>query len=518
MKYLKHRLVLIVGFLVCFTSIQSLSQPTATAAEIKQVQDVLDEMKKLKDGGKRDNDPAIIELAKKAIHLADSFYKVTAPGNVVGGEAQYDPEVRGEGVARQIGDKVRVRVGPKAFTSPGWLISTKIHEFLHASQASDGRWPPVPVVPERFEDIPGATMEEKLKFLEELEAKLKKLTKSSSINEVEAYDEEIKKAAETGLDSAELAEVQSRRRSHFNKLDSANKAKIDQAKTNGETYKTVMLPSSGRSMAALTRNSELFVSGNVLAEERMLVTFRGSQVVEGNVVTAEIDGKTVDARTNSQGKAFLDMSAIATGITSATTAIIRITDPKGRAISTTTTSVEPGSPMIFNQPEMISLPANLPCNDVVTIPGNNLGAESNLVIGEQFQETLSASDREMTVFTDSKTGTQPAFVVTSSGVSQSQAVNMYALNFSLPQNSITPKEVVAAKLSYESIPEGTKLVFTNGSPQTVTMAIPGGECSGNRCIVTVSNNNGTIPVNITGKTRGNFKIGVEPQFNNSNQR
>ena len=65
---------------------------------------------------------------------------------------------------------------------------------------------------------------------------------------------------------------------------------------------------------------------------------------------------------------------------------------------------------------------------------------------------------------------------------------------------------------YESIPVGTKLIFTNKSPETVKMTIPGAQNAANECIYTVAEKNGTMPVNITGILRGNFKIALDTEF------
>jgi hypothetical protein len=525
MKHVKLYCVLIIGLLLCAGPIQTFAQePTASKEQRDEIQKAIDDVNKaIKEKGK--DDPSIKELAKKAIDLADKYYKINTPDNVDGGEAEYDPGVGGEGVTHPNGKKAKVKVGPKAFTTPGWLASTKLHEFVHATQLADGRWviPETPAVPDDWDGVPGNTDDEKFKYLEDLKNKLKalleKLTKSRNINETEAYDKEVENAKKTGLSPEELADVEKRRKSHFDSLDAANQKKINDEQTAGETYKTAMLRSTGKSMFVLTRNSELYVAGSVLSEERMQVTFRGTstQAVEGNVVTAELVGKTTQAKTDKEGHAILDISEIAGGLVGTAVATITVFDSKGNQISTANTTVEQGHPMIFDRPQIGRLPDNIPGSEVVTIPGKNLGADAHLVLGEQFQETLSASDKELTVFTDCKPGTQPAYVVTASGVSQSQTVNVYSIDFSLPKSSITPKEVVMAQVHFESIPVGTKLIFTNISPETIKMSIPGGQNAANECIYTVTEPNGTIPVNITGRTRGGFKISLNTEFKNGNQ-
>jgi hypothetical protein len=50
------------------------------------------------------------------------------------------------------------------------------------------------------------------------------------------------------------------------------------------------------------------------------------------------------------------------------------------------------------------------------------------------------------------------------------------------------------------------------------MTIPGAQNAANECVYTVRENNGTIPVNITGILRGNFTIALNPVFSNTIQK
>jgi hypothetical protein len=210
------------------------------------------------------------------------------------------------------------------------------------------------------------------------------------------------------------------------------------------------------------------------------------------------------------------MATIATGISGTAVAIIKTFDGAGKELGSFTTTVQPGVPAVFSRPQVEALPNNLPGGEAVTIRGQNLGADAQMVLGNQIQETLSASDKEITIFCDGRPGSQPAFAVTSNGVSKSQMVNIYGLNFNLPKSSISPREVVAAQVNYESIPVGTKLIFTNISPETVKMNIPGGQNTATECVFTVTKENGTIPVNITGISKGSFRVGLDLQFKDNN--
>lgn len=263
---------------------------------------------------------------------------------------------------------------------------------------------------------------------------------------------------------------------------------------------------------AQVRTPTLYVTGTVLSDEKMLVSVRDTKTIEGKVVSAELNGKKTEAKTDKKGHAILDFSSIAAGLVSPTVAVIKTFDKNGNLISSANTTVQKGNSRIPAHPVIEQLPANLPTREAVTIPGRNLGADAKLICGDQIQETLSASDREMTVFTDAPTGKQSAYVVTPNGVSESQDVNIYSIDFLLYDNSILPKQNVQAQVHYESIPAGTKLIFTNKSPETIKMTIPGGQNAANECIYTVTDKNGSLPVNITGLIKGNFQIALDWSF------
>ncbi len=483
MNYSKLKGALIIILLFWAGSLQIHAQLTPSEQGVKDIQKVLDEMEALKKAGKEADDPAIKALAKKAIHMADSAYKIPA-GNS-SGEPEYDPDNGGDGESERDGKKVKVTIGRGGFSSPGWLASTKLHEMAgHGNQSAGDTW---------YNDAKG-----------------------TEINEVEAYDAELADSTKNGLSQAEIAELKKRRKEHYDALDEADQKLIDDEKTAGKPYKLPVVAPPGKKKIAYSGAQQYFIAGTVLSDERMLVSVIGGKSIEGNVFTAEINGNKTEARTDENGDAILDFSEITAGILGTAEAIIKTFDSKGNEINSATTTVQQGTCAVSSRPVVGQLPDNLGSGDIVTIQGQNLGAETHLVLGDQMQETLSASDKELTVFCQSATGKQPAFVVTANGVSQSQAVNVYSIDISLPKSSITPKEVVIAQVHYKSMPVGTNLTFTNISPETVKMTITGGETKGDQCSYTVTEPNGSIPINITGRTRGNFKISMNPEFKNGN--
>jgi hypothetical protein len=261
-----------------------------------------------------------------------------------------------------------------------------------------------------------------------------------------------------------------------------------------------------------SQNTTLYVTGTVLADEKMLVTVRGTKTIEGTVVQAERNGMKTEARTDQKGHAILDFSAISAGLVREAIVVIKTFDANGKLIASSNTTVQPPQIHLSEKPVLDPLPKNIANGDPLLIPGKNLGSEAKLTCGDKQQETLAASDREMTVITNTNPGEQPLYVTTPNGVSENQHVNVYALDFSLPKNTIKPRELVQAQVHYESIPVGTKLIFTNKSTESVRMTIPGAQNTANECIYEVRENKGTIPVNITGLKRGGFKIVLDPKF------
>ncbi len=274
---------------------------------------------------------------------------------------------------------------------------------------------------------------------------------------------------------------------------------------------------------AQVRIPTLYVTGTVSSDEKMLVTVRDTKYIEGKVVSetykvsTDINGKKTEVNTDREGHALLDFSKIATGLINPTEVVIKSFDKKGNLVNSAKTMVYPWNTQIKKAPVLDKLPANLSNGEALTIHGQHLGAGTKFYCGDQVQETLASSDKEMIVFPRSQTGEQSVYVTTPNGVSQSQKVNIYTLGIELTKSSITPLENVQAMVHFESIPVGTKLIFTNLSPETINMTVPGGQNSAYECIYTVAEKNGSLPVNITGLIKGDFRIALNTDFVNEKE-
>ena len=144
---------------------------------LKPVQDLID---------KGDKDGAIAEAIKQ--------YGIDV--STAKGTPKFNASTKGEGATSKDGT---VNIGSKAFSSPGWLASSVGHEIVHTQQAAD-RW---------YTDPQG-----------------------TAINEIEAYDWEIKHANDNGLSAAEVTELNKRRKSYYDDLNADNKKIVD-----GGSYK-----------------------------------------------------------------------------------------------------------------------------------------------------------------------------------------------------------------------------------------------------------------------------------------
>ncbi|HLG18043.1 MAG TPA: hypothetical protein VJH03_26615 [Blastocatellia bacterium] len=457
------------------------AQVKPSAEQMKELQQAMDEVQKaLKDG-----DAAKIKDAKnKLIQLTDKHYKI--PSGNLSEEPSYDPDVEGEGETVRAGDdkkKVKTTIGEPAFFDPtdgktpsiGWLASTKIHEIGgHGAQAADGKW---------YTDDKGA-----------------------AINEIEAYDLEIKNAETTGLSKGEIDELKKRRQEWYDQLNEANKKKIDKG-----DYTLVLLPPAENSKTALIGQPAIFVSGEVYADEVATTTVRGPRTLEGCVVTTEVAGQTAEAKTDQRGGALLSLPDSVARLTTATTAIVRVFDSTGKEIARTQTRVLPGpAPDVVSRPIINDIPTDLRRGDVVTIPGSSLGRQCDVVVGNQIQETLASSVNQVTAYVDTpKLGPQEAWVRNPYGESKSFETNVFSFEVSAPRTTIRRGEQLTATAQYQSLRRGSEIRFKNNTPGVVTMNVAGARTAGDEAVLTVRDPNGSIPVNLRGLSAGAFSISYE---------
>lgn len=138
---------------------------------------------------------AVSKLVQKddrqgAINEAIKQYNIDTSGFK---EVRYDPD-QNPNLDAKVKDGV-MTIGPGAFRSPGYLASTIGHEAVHTQQEKGGRLINTP--------------------------------QGIQMNEVEAYDWEIKNADANGLDSIEKRTINRRRESHYNKLSPENQKRVD---------------------------------------------------------------------------------------------------------------------------------------------------------------------------------------------------------------------------------------------------------------------------------------------------
>jgi hypothetical protein len=444
--------------------------------EPKEIKDIKDLLKKVKEAEKAGKDDEVKKLKKEIIKKVDDYYKI--PKDNVDGDPEYDPNYDGDGKSEKSGKKVKVTLGEKTFTTPGWIASTKLHEMVgHGGQAAGDRW------------YEGA--------------------KGDAINDIEAYDLEIENAKKNGLTDDEIAELKRRRDQLYDGLNEENKKKMDE-----KDYTMAFAEPSHRSVGELAGKAQVFVAGEVTAEETMMVTVRGPRTVEGLVVTAEAGGKKVETRTDAQGHAILDFAAIGAGLATATVALVHVTDSNGNPISEGRTTIQPGSPGLPTRPQVSEFPKNVRSGDVVTMPGKSIGADCQLIVGNHQQEVLSASSREMTAFVDAPTvGPQPVYLLSSAGESQSKTVNFYTFNVQASKNTITRGEHITVTANYAGLPPGTEVAFTNMTPEIVRMnahgAAPG---QGAKSVVKTANPSGVITLDLVGESAGKFVITYDLHF------
>lgn len=263
-----------------------------------------------------------------------------------------------------------------------------------------------------------------------------------------------------------------------------------------------------RSLKAWAGQPRVFVAGEVSSQDEVVVTVRGTNSFQGMVVSAEANGRKTEAPVDSKGHAVLPMAALAAGGAAATLAVVHVIDSGRQDVAQAQTRITPGAGAAAAPPQVPALPRLIPNGDVVTIPGQNLGSQSQLVVGNRIQETLTASSKELTSFIDAPAaGAQTAYVQTPYGVSPSQTVHAYNFTVKLPQSTISRGQQVTAVAHYEGLPPGSEIEFTNASPTVVDMKVQGASrAPGKQNVFTVSQASGDCQVTLTGKRTGGFVV------------
>ncbi len=124
----------------------------------------------------------------EAIRLTIEYYQIDAS---IAMSITYDSSVSGEGETSEDG---YVYIGDAAFASPGWLATTIQHELVHVQQIED-TW-----------------------YLGE---------QGVAINEIEAYDLEIRNAEQNNLTEEQIEELHERRKDWYDMLSDENKERVD---------------------------------------------------------------------------------------------------------------------------------------------------------------------------------------------------------------------------------------------------------------------------------------------------
>lgn len=467
--------------LIAFGSLAGLHLGTApqgkpTSDQQKEIEKAIKDVQDALKGGDKDK---IKDAKNKAILLTDKYFKI--PQDNLDGDPTYDPDETSEGSSvpsKANKGKIKVTLGEKAFfwspdgPNPAALASVKIHEILgHGAQNAGGHW---------YTD-----------------------DKGTAIQEIEAYQKELDNAKAIGLSDAEIAAIKERIKAWRDKLNDANKKKVDK----GDYILSFLAPGDD-SQKALAGTAQLFVTGDVYAGELATTTVRGPSGFDGYVIETELDGSKTETKVGDNGQAIINWAKAAASVTAITTAIVRVFDASHKEVAHGQCNVRPGAaPDIIDPPSVSAIPANLRKGDVITVHGSNIGNNCQMVLGNQIQETLASSANELTTFVHPATlGSQDCYLRSPYGESQSFTTNLYSFVTSAPGRTIVRGEQTAVAAQYESLPPGTVVRFVNLTPGVVRMTVPGATMEGDTAAVTLTNAAGMIRVNLTGLTGGTFRI------------
>ena len=128
------------------------------------------------------------------------------------------------------------------------------------------------------------------------------------------------------------------------------------------------------------------------------------------------------------------------------------------------------------------------------------------------QENLATSNSQITAFVSAPVGLQPGYAVTPFGISQSQTSQFYSFNLAATQNTIARGQHLTVSAQYAGLPTGTQITFTDATPEVVNMQAQGGTCSGQQCVVRISEPSGTVSLDLLGQSAGKFVIEYQINF------
>jgi len=215
-------------------------------------------------------------------------------------------------------------------------------------------------------------------------------------------------------------------------------------------------PPTTRSQSAFPGQPRLFVAGQVAPQDEMVVTVRSTSSFQGMVVSAESNGRKTEAQVDSDGHAVVPVAALAVGAAAASIIAVHVLDSSRQEVAQAQTQINPAVTAAAGPPQVPALPALIPNGDVITVPGQNLGPQSQLILGNRIQETLSASGAELTSFIDAPAvRPQTAYVRTPYGTSPSQTVTAYNFTVRASQTTITRGQDVQVTAHWKGLPPGS---------------------------------------------------------------
>jgi hypothetical protein len=251
------------------------------------------------------------------------------------------------------------------------------------------------------------------------------------------------------------------------------------------------------------------------------MTSRGRSITGTVTVETEDGEKLTEVVPDEEGHFSIDFGDIAAGLI-ATKLIITAFDSDGNPQTSTPVDYIPETPSeVIDIPE-VSTPEipYLENHQLFELEGENFGEGTEVIITDDqgqaiLQETLSYSTNEVIYFLDAPVGESEIIVRNEYGSSEPFEINVYEFNVMAGKANLTRNEKTSINAIYEGLPEGTRIIFTNMSPNVTVKAEGKAKSSGKDIIYTVKKSAGEVSMTLKARQAGGWAINYRLEFSDS---
>jgi hypothetical protein len=278
----------------------------------------------------------------------------------------------------------------------------------------------------------------------------------------------------------------------------------------GEIRGSVWTPPKGETRIAAV---------GLVRDEKVMMTSRGGTIGGTVTLKTEEGEELASVVPDENGHFTIDFIDIATTVAVASTLVLTQLNSEGNTETSTTVEYLPGTP-----PEVVGIPVftrpDVPFienNQLNELAGSNFGEAAEVVIIDEggeaiLQETVSSSNSLNEYYTDAPVGEAQVFVRNDYGSSEPVEIGVYEFGVRAGKMNLVRNEQTNITAVYDGLPKGTRIVFTNQSPNVTVKPNGKGKASGNETIFVVKKSSGEVSMTLKAKQAGGWVLNYRLEF------